>query len=71
MRKEHEFKLSAVREALKFAEQKLGVSALLASRDLYACARPGEGQLGIRSVLQGLLARIQWDNKLAVRFFPP
>jgi len=71
LRKEHEFKLSAVREALKFAERKLGVSALLASRDLYACARPGEGQLGIRSVLQGLLARIQWDNKLAVRFFPP
>ena len=86
LRKEHEFKLSAVREALQFAQHELGVSALLASRDLYACARPGElfldrygqlinlnraGQLGIRAVLQGLLARIQWDNKLAVRFFPP
>lgn len=84
LRTEHEFKLSAVREALNYAQRQLGDAALLASRDLYAS--PGElflerygqlinlnraGQLGIRAVLQGLLARIQWDKKLAVRFFPP
>lgn len=84
LRTEHEFKLSAVREALQFARRDLGVSALLASRDLYA--HPGQlfldhygqlinlnraGQLGIWAVLQGLLARIQWDKGLAVRFFPP
>ena len=84
LRTEHEFKLSAVRAALDYAQRKLGVSDLLASKDLYT--RPGElflehygqlinlnraGQLGIKAVLQGLLERIQWDRGLAVRFFPP
>jgi uncharacterized protein (DUF433 family) len=84
LRTEHEFKLSAVRTALDYAGQELGVTDLLASKDLYA--RPGElfierygqlinlnraGQLGIQAVLQGLLRRIQWDKGLAVRFFPP
>ena len=40
LRTEHEFKLSAVRRALDFASQKLRVTDLLASKDLYA--RPGE-----------------------------
>ncbi|MCI0364555.1 MAG: DUF433 domain-containing protein, partial [Phycisphaerales bacterium] len=84
LRTEHAFKLSAVRAALDYARRELGVSDLLASKDLYA--RPGElflehygqlinlnraGQLGIKAVLQGLLQRIQWDRGLAVRFFPP
>jgi uncharacterized protein (DUF433 family) len=84
LRTEHEFKLSAVRAALGYARRELGVSDLLASKDLYA--KPGElflerygelinlnraGQLGIRAVLQGLLQRIQWDKRMAVRFFPP
>lgn len=84
LRTEHEFKLSAVREALDYAARELKVTDLLATRDLYM--RPGElflerygqlvslnraGQLGIQAVLQGLLRRIQWDDRLAVRFFPP
>ena len=84
VRTDHGLKLAAVREALNFAQKKFGDEALLASHDLYAS--PGElflerygqlinlnraGQLGIRAMLQGLLARIQWDKKLAVRFFPP
>jgi len=84
LRTEHEFKRSAVRTALDYAGQELGVTDLLASKDLYA--RSGElfierygqfinlnraGQLGIQAVLQGLLRRIQWDKGLAVRFFPP
>jgi uncharacterized protein (DUF433 family) len=84
LRTEHDFKLSAVRTALDYASQELGVTDLLASKDLYA--RPGElflerygqlinlnraGQLGIRAVLQGLLHRIQWDKGRAIRFFPP
>jgi len=84
LRTEHEFKLSAVRTALDYARRELGVDDLLASPGLYA--RPGElflehygqlvsldraGQLGIQAVQQGLLRRIQWDNRLAVRFFPP
>jgi uncharacterized protein (DUF433 family) len=84
LRTEHEFKLSAVREALDYAGRELGVTDLLATRDLYM--RPGElflqrygqlvslnraGQLGIQAVLQGLLRRIQWDDRLAIRFFPP
>jgi uncharacterized protein (DUF433 family) len=83
LRTEHDFKLSAVRTALDYAARELGVNDLLASKDLYA--RPGElflerygqlislnraGQLGIQALLQGLLRRIQWDNRLAVRFFP-
>lgn len=84
LRTEHEFKISAVRTALDYASRELRVTDLLASRDLYA--RPGElfiehyghlinlnraGQLGIQAVLQGLLRRIQWEDRLAVRFFPP
>lgn len=84
LRTEHDFKLSAVRTALDYARQELRINDLLASKDLYA--RPGElflerygqlislnraGQLGIQAVLQGLLNRIQWDRRLAVRFFPP
>lgn len=84
LRTEHEFKLSAVRDALDYATRELRVPDLLASKDLYA--RPGElflerygqlislnraGQLGIQAVLEGLLHRIQWDKGLAVRFFPP
>jgi hypothetical protein len=40
LRTEHEFKLSAVREALDFARRELNVTDLLASRQLYA--KPGE-----------------------------
>jgi uncharacterized protein (DUF433 family) len=84
LRTEHEFKLSAVRQALEFARRKLNVTDLLASKELYA--RPGElflerygqlinlnraGQLGIQAVLEGLLKRIEWDRKLPCRFFPP
>lgn len=84
LRTDHGLKLSAVREALAFAQKKFGDEAPLASHDLYAS--PGElflerygqlinlnraGQLGIRAMLQGLLTRIQWDRNLAVRFFPP
>ncbi len=83
LRTEHEFKLSAVREALDYARRKLGIEDLLASKDLYA--RPVElflkhygalislnraGQLGIRVVLDGLVERIDWDRKLPCRFFP-
>lgn len=84
LRTEHAFKLSAVRTALDYAAQELGVTDLLAGEDLYAC--PGElflerygqlfnlnraGRLGIQAVLQGLLQRIQWDKGLAVRFPQP
>ncbi len=83
LRTEHGLKLSAVREALQFAEKKLGTEAPLASPELFASAgelflaRYGQlinlnraGQLGIWAVLQGLMKRIKWDNRLAVRFFP-
>jgi uncharacterized protein (DUF433 family) len=75
LRTEHGLKLSAVREALQFAERKLGTEAPLGSPELFASA--GElflqryGQLGIWAVLQGLMRRIKWDDNLAVRFFPP
>jgi uncharacterized protein (DUF433 family) len=84
LRTEHGLKLSAVREALHFAKKELGDDAPLASPELFASG--GElflqhygqlinlnraGQLGIWAMLQGLLTRIQWDKKLAVRFFPP
>lgn len=84
LRTEHDFKLSAVREALNYAQRKLRIDDLLASKDLYA--RPGElflqhygelislnraGQLGIKAVLDGLVKRIEWDRKLPCRFFPP
>ena len=84
LRTEHGLKLSAVREALHFAKKDLGDEAPLASPELFASS--GElflrhygqlinlnraGQLGIWAMLQGLLTRIQWDKKLAVRFFPP
>jgi uncharacterized protein (DUF433 family) len=83
LRTEHEFKLSAVREALDYARKQLNVSDLLASRALYA--KPGQlflerygslinlnraGQLGIKAVLDGLLQRIEWDKNLPTRFFP-
>jgi uncharacterized protein (DUF433 family) len=84
LRTEHGLKLSAVREALQFAERKLGTEAPLASPALFASAgelflqRYGQlinlnraGQLGIWAVLQGLMRRIKWDDNLAVRFFPP
>jgi uncharacterized protein (DUF433 family) len=84
LRTEHEFKLSAVREALDYARRQLSITDLLASRQLYA--KPGElflerygelinlnraGQLGIKAVLEGLVKRIEWDKNLACRFFPP
>lgn len=84
LRTEHGLKLSAVREALHFAEKQLGDEAPLANRELFAGA--GElflrhygqlinlnraGQLGIWAVLQGLMKRIRWEAKLPVRFFPP
>ncbi len=84
LRTEHEFKLSAVREALDYARKKLHVADLLASKELYAA--PGElflhrygelinlnkaGQLGIKAVLDGLVRRIEWDRNLPCRFFPP
>ncbi len=84
LRTEHEFKLSAVREALNYARQELRVSDLLASKQLYA--RPGElflqhygqlislnraGQLGIKAILDGLVKRIDWERNLPCRFFPP
>jgi uncharacterized protein (DUF433 family) len=83
LRTEHDFKLAAVRNALNYAKRELGVGDLLASKDLYA--KPGElflqhygqlinlnraGQLGIKILLDSLLDRIQWDKKLAIRFFP-
>lgn len=84
LRTEHGLKLSAVREALQFAEKKLGTDAPLASRELFASAgelflqRYGQlinlnraGQLGIWAVLQGLMRRIKWDDRLPVSFFPP
>lgn len=83
LRTEHAFKLAAVRDALRYAQGELGVTNLLASRDLYArpgalfLARYGQlinlnraGQLGIKAVLDGLLTRIQFHRGVAVRFFP-
>jgi len=83
LRTEHEFKLSAVREALDYAQRKLKVRGLLASRDLLQgpgalfLERYGQlinlnraGQLGIKAVLEGLLKRIDWEGGLPVRFFP-
>jgi uncharacterized protein (DUF433 family) len=84
LRTEHEFKLSAVREALDYAGRELKISGLLASKQLYA--RPGElflahygelislnraGQLGIKAMLDGLVTRIDWERNLPCRFFPP
>lgn len=83
LRTEHEFKLSAVREALSYAREKLKVTNLLASKELYAA--PGElfldrygelislnkaGQLGIKAMLEGLVRRIEWEKNLPCRFFP-
>lgn len=83
LRTEHEFKLSAVREALDYARRELNVPDLLASKELYAgpgalfLARYGElinlnraGQLGIKAMLDGLVKRIDWERNLPCRFFP-
>lgn len=84
LRTEHEFKLSAVREALDYARRELNVTDLLASKQLYAT--PGQlfldrygqlinlnraGQLGIKAMLDGLVRRIDWERNLPCRFFPP
>jgi hypothetical protein len=84
LRTAHEFKLSAFRGALDHRAHKLGVTDLIASKNLYA--HPGElfprrygqlinlnssGQHGIKAVPHGLLHRIQWYKGLAVRFFAP
>ena len=83
LRTEHEFKLAAVREAVSYAGEKLKVTNLLASKELYAA--PGElflhrygelislnkaGKLGIKAMLEGLVIRIEWEKKLPCWFFP-
>ncbi len=84
LRTGHKFKPSAVSTALDYAGQDLAVTNLLASKHLYA--RPGElflarycqlgnlnraDELCIKAVLRGLQHRIQWDDGIPVRSFPP
>jgi uncharacterized protein (DUF433 family) len=84
LRIDHSVSLKAVRAALKFAEEQLGIERLLLRKELRTNAgkvfldRYGElidlsasGQLAMRQLLEAHLHRIEWDRwSFPVRLFP-
>lgn len=84
LRKYHEVSLPKIREAIDYAETEMGVSRLLISPELKAAA--GElfldrytnlvnltrrGQLAIKRILQSYLERVEYEDTLPKRLFPP
>lgn len=84
LRTEHGVSVKALRTALDFAEESLGIQRLLLRRELYTDAgyvfldRYGElinlsasGQLAMRRLLNEHLKRVEWDEwQFPVRLFP-
>lgn len=84
LRVEHKVEMSAVREALDYAQKAFRIERLLLSRELLAAPgsvfleRYGQlvnlgrsGQLAVRQLLEAHLRRIEWDlSGLPVRLFP-
>lgn len=84
LRVDHKVQMSAVREALDYAEREFGISRLLLSRELLAT--PGNvflerfgqlvnlsrsGQLAARQLLAAHLRRVEWDlSGLPARLYP-
>ncbi len=84
LRTDHGVSLSAVRKALRYAEDALGVERLLLRREL--CTEGGElflerygelvslsasGQLAMRKVFEQHLARVVWEGaEVPVRLYP-
>lgn len=84
LRTDHGVPLKAVRDALRFAEQKLRVDRLLLRKEL--CTNGGQlfldrygqlinlsasGQLAMRRMFDQHLMRVEWDNqKFPVRLYP-
>jgi uncharacterized protein (DUF433 family) len=84
LRVEHKVSVKAVRRALDYAEQKLGIERLLLREELRAEAgrvfldRYGElielsasGQLAMRKLLEEHLKRVEWDEtRFPIRLYP-
>lgn len=84
LRTDHSVSVKALRKALKYAEQQLGIERLLLSKDLSTEAgrvfldRYGElielsnsGQLAMRKVFNEHLKRVEWDaRRFPVRLYP-
>ena len=84
LRSEHGVSVKALRAALAYAQQTLGIERLLLSAELRTEAgavlldRYGElinlsasGQLAMRELLEGHLKRIDWDDaRLPIRLYP-
>lgn len=84
LRTKHGTSIKAIRSALDYAQQELGIERLLLSRELLTDARDvflghyGElinltrsGQLAMRAVLDAHLQRVEWQNaQLPLRLFP-
>lgn len=83
LRTEHGVSIKAVRTALRFAEEKLGIEQLLLDPALRTAA--GElfldkygallslsrsGQLAMRMVFEEHLRRVEWDDRVPIRLFP-
>jgi len=83
LRQDHGVSIKAVRIALDYAQSEFNIPRLLLSHDLRTAAgelflqRYGElinlsksGQLALRKMLEAHLQRIEWESKLAIRFYP-
>lgn len=83
LRKRYELKLEAIRKAVRYVHERLGVQHPLAVEQFRTdgvslfVERFGriidateEGQVAIRAVLEAYLERIDYDRGRAVRFFP-
>lgn len=84
LRVDHKVRMSAVREALEYAQRELGINRLLLSREILAA--PGNvflerfgqlinlsrsGQLAARQLLEAHLRRVEWDpTGFPARLFP-
>lgn len=83
LRKKYEIKLNAIRAAVRYVHDRLGVQHPLATEQFKTdgvslfVERFGqtinaskEGQLALRAILSTYLERIEYDNGRAIRFFP-
>ncbi|MFZ1640631.1 MAG: DUF433 domain-containing protein [Candidatus Contendobacter sp.] len=83
LRQNHNVSISALRNALDYAEQELKISRLLMKHDLLTATGDlflqyyGElinlsqsGQLAMRKVLEAYLARVEWNIELPSRIYP-
>lgn len=84
LRTKHGTSIKAIRKALEYAQQELGVERLLLSRELSADAQDvflryygglinlsRSGQFAMQTVLSAHLKRVDWDNsRLPLRLFP-